>query len=63
MSNVADDAFGRWLEARIEAWREIGVEAERNRIIKLIEAERDAWTRQPAFNYKNALTDLIEKIK
>ena len=35
---------------------------ERERIVGLIEAERDAWTRPVSFSYKNALTALVERI-
>ena len=42
---------------------ESGVRAERERIIKLLETERDTWARQASFSYKMALTELIEKIK
>lgn len=52
MSNVADDAFGRWLEERIDVWREIGMETERNRIIKLLEEMRDT-----CFDTKTELGD------
>lgn len=37
--------------------------SEQKRIIKLLETERDTWTRQATFSYKMALTELIEKIK
>lgn len=36
---------------------------ERQRIIAIIEAERDAWTKPVGFSYKAALTALIERIK
>lgn len=42
MSDVADDAFGRFLENQMNTWREIGVEAERERIIKLLDSLWDS---------------------
>lgn len=35
--SLAEDAFGRFLIKQSNEWREIGVEAERERIIKLLE--------------------------
>ena len=40
-----------------------GSEKERNRIIAILEAERDNWVKPGVFNYKVALTTLIERIK
>lgn len=42
---------------------ELGLMTEKDRIIKLLETERDTWARQATFSYKMALTELIEKIK
>ena len=39
------------------------IDRERERIVALIEQERDSWTRQATFSYKNALTELIQKIE
>ena len=35
----------------------------RQQIIDMIKHERDTWTRQASFNYRTALTQLIERIE
>jgi hypothetical protein len=35
----------------------------KQQIIKIIELERDTWTRPASFNYRLALTQLIERIE
>lgn len=35
----------------------------RQQIIDMIKQERDSWTRQASFNYRLALTQLINKIE
>ncbi len=35
----------------------------RQQIIDMIKHERDTWTRQASFNYRAALTELINKIE
>lgn len=42
---------------------EQGVKTEKERAIKMLQQERDTWTRQSAFSYKNALTRLIERLE
>jgi len=35
----------------------------RQQIIEMLKLERDTWTRQSSFNYRLALTQLIERIE
>lgn len=36
---------------------------ERERIVAILKWERHYWVREPAFNYRNKLTELIAKIQ
>jgi hypothetical protein len=35
----------------------------KDEIVGIIKQERDTWTRQASFNYRTALTQLIERIE
>lgn len=35
----------------------------KQQIIELLKSERDTWTRQASFNYRVALTNLVQKIE
>jgi len=51
-----------WREGGKKVGRKLGVIQERKRIIAILEEERDSWVKPASFSYKNALTDLIERI-
>lgn len=55
--------LNRWREAGKSVGRKLGRIEERKRILEILKKERDEWVKPSSFSYRNALTDLIERIE
>ncbi len=52
-----------WREAGKEVGRKLGVVQERKRVLAILQQEQQAWVRQSAFSYTQALDKLMAQIK
>ena len=55
--------LNKWREAGKSVGRKLGRIEERKRILEILKKERDEWVKPASFSYRNALTDLIERIE
>ena len=55
--------LNKWREAGKSVGRKLGRIEERKRVLEILKKERDEWVKPASFSYRNALTDLIERIE